>query len=127
MTLTAARRRPLRHRLLALLGATALGLALMPAGLAVADPVVEGSVSGTISRSDVGTGIQAQLVWTETTTLATFSHPTTPEGWYYADLPYGTYTVTISATGYDSADRGPITLTVDDPDHSLDVTLDPTA
>ena len=89
--------------------------------------MVEGSISGTISGSDVGVGIPANLVWTETTTLETHSHPTTAEGWYHADLPYGTYTVTISAAGYQSADRGPFTLTVDDPAASLDVTLDPVA
>ena len=90
MTLATARPRPLRLRLIALFSAIGIGLALLPAGVALADPVVEGSVSGTISGSDVGTGIPAELVWTETTTAATFTHPTTAEGWFYADLPYGT-------------------------------------
>ena len=115
--------RPLRIRLLAILGAMGLGLALIPAGAALAVVPTAGNISGTISGNDLPAGIPATLVWTETTTLVTTSHPTTDEGWFSADLPFGTYTVTISNPHYAEAARGPITISEASPYSSLDVTL----
>jgi hypothetical protein len=115
--------RPLRSRLLALLGTMALGLALIPAGAAIAVVPTAGNISGTITGVDIPAGIPATLVWTETTTLVTTSHPTLDNGWYSADLPFGTYTVTIGNPQYADEVRGPITISEASPYSSLDVAL----
>jgi hypothetical protein len=85
----------------------------------------EGSISGTITGTDAPDGVAAKLLFTDVTTGATRTGPTLATGWYYADLPYGTYDVTVSSTGYLSADRGPFALTVTDPHIDLDLALVP--
>src|SRR3954452_19736126 len=100
--------RPLRTRLLALLGAMALGLALTPAAAALASVPTMGNISGTVTGNDLPGGIPATLVWTETPTLATTPPPTLDTGWFSADLPFGTYMVSIGNPQYGDEVRGPI-------------------
>jgi hypothetical protein len=85
----------------------------------------EGSISGTITGTDAPAGIPATLLFTDVTTGATRPGRTLETGWFYADLPYGSYDVTVSSTGYLSADRGPFGLTVADPHVDLELALVP--
>ena len=89
------------------------------------DDLVEGTIYGTITGSDTGTGIPANLVFTETTTSETHTDPTLADGWYYANtLSYGTWTVSHLQPRLPDRRPGPFTLTTADPEFNLDVALD---
>jgi hypothetical protein len=87
------------------------------------DPVHEGNISGTITGNDAPDGISAALKFTEINTGATRKGPTLETGWFSADLPYGSYDVTVSSIGYLSVERGPFALTVPEAEAYLGVTL----